>query len=160
MFLALISDTWPLSPLSPVGPIGCLFLNVHQMMIGKNTFVVDSVRYRHFILPLWGKKPSPYFMGDTFLPISLIPLTAVSRVLDQTRTRGSRLNIIIVAEGAIDKNGKPITSEDIKNVSVKPCAQHAWLFPCWLLSLDTASLPGPLCFPFLVLLAGGKASWI
>uniref|UniRef100_A0A452TJV0 Phosphofructokinase, muscle n=1 Tax=Ursus maritimus TaxID=29073 RepID=A0A452TJV0_URSMA len=31
----------------------------------------------------------------------------------------SRLNIIIVAEGAIDKNGKPITSEDIKNLVVK-----------------------------------------
>uniref|UniRef100_A0A8C7AKP9 Phosphofructokinase, muscle n=1 Tax=Neovison vison TaxID=452646 RepID=A0A8C7AKP9_NEOVI len=39
------------------------------------------------------------------------------RRLSETRTRGSRLNIIIVAEGAIDKNGKPITSEDIKNGS-------------------------------------------
>lgn len=44
-------------------------------------------------------------------------MTALLFALDQTRTRGSRLNIIIVAEGAIDKNGKPITSEDIKNVS-------------------------------------------
>lgn len=34
----------------------------------------------------------------------------------QTRCRGSRLNIIIVAEGAIDVDGKAITSEDIKNV--------------------------------------------
>ncbi|KAM5287690.1 ATP-dependent 6-phosphofructokinase, muscle type isoform 3-T3 [Ctenodactylus gundi] len=41
------------------------------------------------------------------------------RRLSETRTRGSRLNIIIVAEGAIDKNGKPITSEDIKNLVVK-----------------------------------------
>uniref|UniRef100_A0A671ED89 ATP-dependent 6-phosphofructokinase n=1 Tax=Rhinolophus ferrumequinum TaxID=59479 RepID=A0A671ED89_RHIFE len=39
------------------------------------------------------------------------------RRLSETRTRGSRLNIIIVAEGAIDKHGKPITSEDIKNGS-------------------------------------------
>uniref|UniRef100_A0A4W2D0H3 6-phosphofructokinase type A n=1 Tax=Bos indicus x Bos taurus TaxID=30522 RepID=A0A4W2D0H3_BOBOX len=39
------------------------------------------------------------------------------RRLSETRNRGSRLNIIIVAEGAIDKNGKPITSEDIKNGS-------------------------------------------
>lgn len=37
--------------------------------------------------------------------------------LPQTRLGGSRLNIIIVAEGAIDKHGKPITSDDIKNVS-------------------------------------------
>ncbi|XP_039099046.1 ATP-dependent 6-phosphofructokinase, muscle type isoform X1 [Hyaena hyaena] len=41
------------------------------------------------------------------------------RRLTETRTRGSRLNIIIVAEGAIDKTGKPITSEDIKNLVVK-----------------------------------------
>uniref|UniRef100_A0A4W2D0G0 ATP-dependent 6-phosphofructokinase n=1 Tax=Bos indicus x Bos taurus TaxID=30522 RepID=A0A4W2D0G0_BOBOX len=41
------------------------------------------------------------------------------RRLSETRNRGSRLNIIIVAEGAIDKNGKPITSEDIKNLVVK-----------------------------------------
>ncbi|XP_025786004.1 ATP-dependent 6-phosphofructokinase, muscle type isoform X5 [Puma concolor] len=41
------------------------------------------------------------------------------RRLSETRTRGSRLNIIIVAEGAIDKTGKPISSEDIKNLVVK-----------------------------------------
>uniref|UniRef100_A0A8C2NFS6 ATP-dependent 6-phosphofructokinase n=1 Tax=Capra hircus TaxID=9925 RepID=A0A8C2NFS6_CAPHI len=41
------------------------------------------------------------------------------RRLSETRNRGSRLNIIIVAEGAIDKQGKPITSEDIKNLVVK-----------------------------------------
>ncbi|KAM9321611.1 ATP-dependent 6-phosphofructokinase, muscle type [Gastrophryne carolinensis] len=41
------------------------------------------------------------------------------RRLSETRGRGSRLNIIIVAEGAIDLNGKPITSEDVKNLVVK-----------------------------------------
>ncbi|XP_066470615.1 ATP-dependent 6-phosphofructokinase, muscle type isoform X2 [Tiliqua scincoides] len=41
------------------------------------------------------------------------------RRLTETRTRGSRLNIIIVAEGAIDKHGKAITSEDIKKLVVK-----------------------------------------
>nr|XP_014437023.1 ATP-dependent 6-phosphofructokinase, muscle type isoform X4 [Pelodiscus sinensis] len=41
------------------------------------------------------------------------------RRLTETRGRGSRLNIIIVAEGAINKQGKPITSEDIKNLVVK-----------------------------------------
>lgn len=66
MLVALISDTWPSSPLCPVGPIGFLFLNVHQMMTGRNTFVVGSLRYHHFILPLGGKKSSPYFMGDPF----------------------------------------------------------------------------------------------
>lgn len=37
--------------------------------------------------------------------------------LTQTRSRGSRLNIIIIAEGAIDRNGKPISSRYVKDVS-------------------------------------------
>ncbi|XP_044140463.1 ATP-dependent 6-phosphofructokinase, muscle type isoform X1 [Bufo gargarizans] len=41
------------------------------------------------------------------------------RRLSETRGRGSRLNIIIVAEGAIDLNGQPITSEDVKKLVVK-----------------------------------------
>ncbi|KAG8514089.1 ATP-dependent 6-phosphofructokinase, muscle type, partial [Galemys pyrenaicus] len=51
------------------------------------------------------------------------------RRLSETRTRGSRLNIIIVAEGAIDKNGKPITSEDIKNVSMSAAEGPSLLYP-------------------------------
>lgn len=35
----------------------------------------------------------------------------------QTRSRGTRLNIIIVAEGAIDRHGTPITSGIVKDVS-------------------------------------------
>lgn len=34
----------------------------------------------------------------------------------QQRSRGSRLNIIIVAEGAMDRHGKPITCEQVKQV--------------------------------------------
>ncbi|OCT95824.1 ATP-dependent 6-phosphofructokinase, muscle type isoform X1 [Xenopus laevis] len=41
------------------------------------------------------------------------------RRLSETRGRGSRLNIIIVAEGAIDVLGKPITSDLIKDLVVK-----------------------------------------
>nr|XP_009671356.1 PREDICTED: ATP-dependent 6-phosphofructokinase, muscle type [Struthio camelus australis] len=41
------------------------------------------------------------------------------RRLTERRVGGSRLNIIIVAEGAIDKQGKLITSDDIKNLVVK-----------------------------------------
>lgn len=37
--------------------------------------------------------------------------------MNQTRSRGTRLNIIIVAEGAIDRHGKPITSSFVKDVS-------------------------------------------
>lgn len=36
----------------------------------------------------------------------------------QNRARKKRLNIIIVAEGAIDCHNKPITSEKVKDVSV------------------------------------------
>ncbi|KAI4470917.1 phosphofructokinase [Holotrichia oblita] len=38
--------------------------------------------------------------------------------LSQERAAGQRLNIIIVAEGAIDRNGQPITAEQIKKVVV------------------------------------------
>ncbi|XP_037954823.1 ATP-dependent 6-phosphofructokinase isoform X3 [Teleopsis dalmanni] len=38
--------------------------------------------------------------------------------LIQERNAGQRLNIIIVAEGAIDREGKPITAEDVKKVVV------------------------------------------
>ncbi|XP_063997196.1 ATP-dependent 6-phosphofructokinase, muscle type isoform X2 [Pogoniulus pusillus] len=41
------------------------------------------------------------------------------RRLTETRVGGSRLNIIIVAEGAIDKQGRAITSDDIKALVVK-----------------------------------------
>ncbi|XP_073329557.1 ATP-dependent 6-phosphofructokinase, liver type isoform X2 [Pagrus major] len=39
--------------------------------------------------------------------------------LESSRITGSRLNIIIVAEGAIDMNGKPISSTYIKDLVVK-----------------------------------------
>lgn len=38
-------------------------------------------------------------------------------VIAQSRSRGSRLNIIIVAEGAIDRHGNAITSNFVKDVS-------------------------------------------
>ncbi|XP_063062596.1 ATP-dependent 6-phosphofructokinase, platelet type isoform X4 [Engraulis encrasicolus] len=39
--------------------------------------------------------------------------------LSATRSRGSRLNIIIVAEGALDRHGKPITSSLVKDLVVR-----------------------------------------
>ncbi|XP_072214285.1 ATP-dependent 6-phosphofructokinase, muscle type [Excalfactoria chinensis] len=41
------------------------------------------------------------------------------RRLTETRLGGSRLNIIIVAEGAIDRHGKAITVDDVKDLVVK-----------------------------------------
>lgn len=48
----------------------------------------------------------------------------------QQRGRGSRLNIIIVAEGAMDRHGKPITCEQVKQVcgSTNATASHLWTF--------------------------------
>lgn len=39
--------------------------------------------------------------------------------LESSRIKGSRLNIIIIAEGAIDRNGKPIPSTYVKDLVVK-----------------------------------------
>lgn len=42
----------------------------------------------------------------------------------QNRARKKRLNIIIVAEGAIDCHNKPITSEKVKDVSLNNPVIH------------------------------------
>lgn len=49
----------------------------------------------------------------------------------QQRHRGSRLNIIIVAEGAINRQGKPISCEDVKAVSYRSAVinEHNWESP-------------------------------
>lgn len=41
----------------------------------------------------------------------------------QERQSGQRLNIIIVAEGAIDRDGKPITADMVKEVVVSKLKQ-------------------------------------
>ncbi|XP_030626352.1 phosphofructokinase, liver b isoform X3 [Chanos chanos] len=39
--------------------------------------------------------------------------------LGESRSKGSRLNVVIIAEGAIDKHGKPITSTYVKDLVVQ-----------------------------------------
>lgn len=46
---------------------------------------------------------------------AILPLEIFLFLL-QSRTTGSRLNIVIVAEGAIDLNGEPISSTYVKDV--------------------------------------------
>lgn len=82
-----------------------------------------------FVLKKILKIPHPVPLMIHFPSISFILLTIYLFVIDQTRTRGSRLNIIIVAEGAIDKDGKPITSEDIKNVSMNEAKEVLDILP-------------------------------
>lgn len=51
------------------------------------------------------------------LPVFFSAVDTCHCSMIQTRSRGTRLNIIIVAEGAIDRHGKPITSGLVKDVS-------------------------------------------
>lgn len=57
-----------------------------------------------------------------------------------------RLNIIIVAEGAIDHSNKPITTDYIKNVSTelcvfKECGKLQLRLPSCMTSITTVLLP-------------------
>ena len=49
--------------------------------------------------------------------ICVVLMSRVCLFIVQSRSRGSRLNIIIVAEGAIDRQGQPISSDFVKDVS-------------------------------------------
>ncbi|XP_055707472.1 ATP-dependent 6-phosphofructokinase isoform X2 [Phlebotomus papatasi] len=49
--------------------------------------------------------------------------TQLCRRLSQERNAGQRLNIIIVAEGAIDRDGRPITAENVRQVVVDQLQQ-------------------------------------
>ncbi|CAH4031138.1 unnamed protein product [Pieris brassicae] len=58
---------------------------------------------------------------QVFIPEDPVPHNWVEKLckrLQQERKSGQRLNIIIVAEGAIDREGKPITAELVKKVVV------------------------------------------
>lgn len=67
----------------------------------------------------WGHKEDPgLWLGCAQLAQILAKLPCP--LLSQTRSRGSRLNIIIIAEGAIDRNGKPISSNYVKDVRLTP----------------------------------------
>lgn len=73
----------------------------------------------------WTPRRAPGVWGQVSAGWRLSP--GVS--LTQTRSRGSRLNIIIIAEGAIDRNGKPISSRYVKDVS-EPLGHVGLAGPC------------------------------
>jgi 6-phosphofructokinase len=62
------------------------------------------------------------FFLDTFTKICFSKLF-LSFVGKQERSAGQRLNIIIVAEGATDREGNAITAEMVKKVVVDELAQ-------------------------------------
>ena len=53
--------------------------------------------------------------------------------LELEREAGQRLNIIIVAEGAIDRQGKPITADKVKKVEM---SKGFWVIDKLLLMLN------------------------
>lgn len=75
------------------------------IMLSRQT--IWSANIWEMILFLW--KISATIAKTGFSVLKLVSL--------QSRTTGSRLNIIILAEGAIDMNGKPISSSYVKDVS-------------------------------------------
>uniref|UniRef100_A0A4W4HCR9 6-phosphofructokinase n=1 Tax=Electrophorus electricus TaxID=8005 RepID=A0A4W4HCR9_ELEEL len=69
--------------------------------------------------------------------------------LGESRSKGSRLNIVIIAEGAIDKHGQPITSNYVKDVRkrtmwkgivYRPNGLGKPLFSCVCLCLQSSKL--------------------
>uniref|UniRef100_A0A8C2CYC7 Phosphofructokinase, platelet a n=1 Tax=Cyprinus carpio TaxID=7962 RepID=A0A8C2CYC7_CYPCA len=56
--------------------------------------------------------------------------------LSATRSRGSRLNIIIVAEGAIDRHGKAITSSIVKDVSTECLKGESKNLECFITGIQ------------------------
>ncbi|XP_032591548.1 ATP-dependent 6-phosphofructokinase isoform X3 [Drosophila grimshawi] len=49
-------------------------------------------------------------------PVELLWQDRLCKKLEQERSAGQRLNIVIVAEGAMDREGHPITAEDVRKV--------------------------------------------
>nr|XP_016929674.1 ATP-dependent 6-phosphofructokinase isoform X2 [Drosophila suzukii] len=91
---------------------------------------ISSTAYSHqrtFIMEVMGRHCGylPVVAGIiseadyVFLPESPPPQDWPDRLvlkLEQERSAGQRLNIVIVAEGAMDREGHPITAEDVKKV--------------------------------------------
>lgn len=46
----------------------------------------------------------------------MVRLTVIAFIVKQERSAGQRLNIVIVAEGACDREGNPISAEDVRKV--------------------------------------------
>lgn len=73
--------------------------------------------------------------GRTFgVKVNIPTLTFTCRCI-QERSMGQRLNIILVAEGAIDQQGQPITAEGVKKVGAlftSTLLVWVWLGQYWL----------------------------
>lgn len=77
-----------------------------------------------------GEVRTRFFPKDLSVPQKLsMSLLLIDRLVYvyfislQSRSKGSRLNTVIIAEGAIDQHGEPITSNYVKDVR-QPCSIH------------------------------------
>uniref|UniRef100_A0A3B4B407 6-phosphofructokinase n=1 Tax=Periophthalmus magnuspinnatus TaxID=409849 RepID=A0A3B4B407_9GOBI len=101
---------------------------LHRIMEIVDAIMTTAQHQRTFVLEVMGRHcylalVSALAAGAEWLFIPEVPPQEgwedrMCARLEQSRT-GSRLNIVIVAEGAIDRNGKPISSTYIKDLVVK-----------------------------------------
>lgn len=103
-------------------PISCLYPNGPQKKTGRQNSARNLPRQLtcflfaiNFLLT-----PCKYDYVITLKSLFLILLEHLKE-----REQGQRLNIIIVAEGAVDREGKAITAEDVRKVVVDRLNQDA-----------------------------------
>lgn len=92
----------------------------------KRTFILEVMGRHCGYLPIVAASivEADFVFIPESPPPSDWPDKLCNKLLDQ-RSNGQRLNIIIVAEGSIDRDGSPITAEDIKNLVVEKLNQDA-----------------------------------
>ena len=136
-----VADTYP-STLTIAGLVGSIDNDMHgtDMTIGADTAlhrIVDAIdaitstaasHQRTFVVEVMGRRcgylalMSALASGADWVLIPEAPpevdewQTKMCEVLHKGRETGRRDSIVVVAEGAQDRNGNPITSQDVKEV--------------------------------------------
>ncbi|CAL8138130.1 unnamed protein product [Orchesella dallaii] len=99
--------------------IDCIDAIVSTAYSHQRTFILEVMGRHCGYLALVGALTSE--ADFVFVPEDPPPVDWQKKLcdkLEQERAQGQRLNIIIVAEGAIDRDGNPVTAEQVKQVVV------------------------------------------
>ncbi|XP_021953997.1 ATP-dependent 6-phosphofructokinase isoform X1 [Folsomia candida] len=106
--------------------IDCVDAIVSTAMSHQRTFILEVMgRHCGYLAVIAASVTEADFV---FVPEDPPPVdwqTKLCVKLEQEREQGQRLNIIIVAEGAVDREGKAITAEDVRKVVVDRLNQDA-----------------------------------
>jgi 6-phosphofructokinase 1 len=85
----------------------------------QRTFIMEVMgRHCGYLALVAAKASEADFVFIPEFPPAVNWPEKLCKKLQEARVGGQRLNIIIVAEGAIDRAGKPITCEQVKNVII------------------------------------------